>query len=99
VRSAVVSGGCPRRPPAGRRRGCAAGHTHDAPLGMPAHVTVLFPFGADRARLRTRPRGGGGARPAPAASTRPSDATFAQTARFPGVLNLAPRPGRAVSPR
>lgn len=62
-------------------------HTYDAPLGIPAHVTVLFPFvpaeelaqAEDRlARVIGR--------------AEPFEVTFERTARFPGVLYLEPQP-------
>lgn len=62
-------------------------HTHDAPLGMPPHVTLLFPFvpaaelGAAEQRLGSL-----------ADATAPFDVTFARTARFAGVLYLQPEP-------
>jgi 2'-5' RNA ligase len=62
-------------------------HTYDAPLGMPAHVTILFPF-VPRTELA-------GAEPRLAelvAGHSAFDATFARTARFPGVLYLEPEP-------
>lgn len=62
-------------------------HTHDAPLGMPAHVTLLYPF-VPRARV-------GEAEPRLAellAGHDAFDATFARTARFPAVLYLEPEP-------
>ena len=65
-------------------------HTYDAPLGMPPHVTLLFPFvpaeqltGQVEARL-AQAVGEAGA----------FDVTFARTARFPGVLYLEPQPSR-----
>ena len=67
-------------------------HTHDAPLGMPAHVTVLFPF-VPTARLDEAEEALG-----PLLREHPAfDATFAQTARFPGVLYLAPDPAERFS--
>jgi 2'-5' RNA ligase len=68
-------------------------HTYDAPLGIPAHVTLLFPFvpGHDldtevEERL---------ARMLSAAG--PFDVTFAQTGRFPDVLYLQPEPPEPFS--
>jgi len=67
-------------------------HTHDAPLGVPAHVTLLFPFvPAERAdeaegQLAELLRGHA-----------PFDGTFARTARFPDVLYLAPEPAERFS--
>ena len=62
-------------------------HTYDAPLGMPAHVTILYPFVA-RAELA-------GAEPRLAelvAGHEAFDATFARTAQFPELLYLEPEP-------
>jgi 2'-5' RNA ligase len=62
-------------------------HTYDAPLGMPAHVTILYPF-VPRAELAE-------AEPRLAelvAGHAAFDATFARTARFPEVLYLEPEP-------
>ena len=63
-------------------------HTYDAPLGMPPHVTLLFPFvptdqltGEVEARL-ARLLG----------QAEAFDVTFAQAARFPDVLYLDPQP-------
>lgn len=63
-------------------------HTYDAPLGIPAHVTLHFPFvPADRldgeveARLAELLR-----------ETEPFDVAFAHTARFTGVIYLEPQP-------
>jgi 2'-5' RNA ligase len=59
-----------------------------APEGMPAHITLLYPFKppeqieqADREALR-----------AVFASAAPFRLTFHETRRFPGVLYLAPEP-------
>ena len=62
-------------------------HTYDAPLGMPAHVTILYPF-VPRVELS-------GAEPRLAelvATHEAFDATFARTARFPELLYLEPEP-------
>jgi 2'-5' RNA ligase len=63
-------------------------HTYDAPLGIPAHVTLLYPFVPPdelnpevEARL-ARVLG----------AVEPFDASFARTARFPDVLYLEPEP-------
>jgi 2'-5' RNA ligase len=63
-------------------------HTSDAPLGMPAHVTLLFPFVPSEqlnpeveARLATLLR-----------ETDSFSVTFARLARFPDVLYLEPQP-------
>jgi 2'-5' RNA ligase len=63
-------------------------HTYDAPLGIPPHVTVLFPFvtrGELTAEIEERLARVLGA-------VTPFDATFARTARFPDVLYLEPEP-------
>ncbi|HEY6834903.1 MAG TPA: 2'-5' RNA ligase family protein [Gaiellaceae bacterium] len=63
-------------------------HTYDAPAGMPAHVTLLFPF-VPASSL------------SPEVEARLADIvgeveafelTFARTARFPTVLYLEPEP-------
>jgi len=62
-------------------------HTYDAPLGLPAHVTILYPF-VPRAELTQ-------AEPRLAkllAGLEAFDATFARTARFPELLYLDPEP-------
>ena len=62
-------------------------HTYDAPLGLPAHVTILYPF-VPRAELTE-------AEPRLAelvARHEAFDATFARTARFPDLLYLEPQP-------
>lgn len=63
-------------------------HTYDAPLGIPPHVTLLFPFVPAEslsenveARLAQL-----------LAEADAFDVTFARTARFPGVLYLEPEP-------
>ena len=67
-------------------------HTYDAPLGVPAHVTVLFPFvpaervGGAEERLAEVLRGHAA-----------FDAVFERTARFPDVLYLEPEPAAAFS--
>lgn len=62
-------------------------HTHDAPLGMPAHVTVLYPF-VPPERLAEAEQ-----RLAEIVAAAPSfELLFARTARFPDVLYLAPDP-------
>jgi 2'-5' RNA ligase len=63
-------------------------HTHDAPLGIPAHVTLLYPFvppGELDAEVEERLARVLG-------EVEPFDVTFARTARFPAVLYLAPQP-------
>jgi 2'-5' RNA ligase len=63
-------------------------HTYDAPLGIPAHVTLLSPFvpaeelNAEVEERLVRLLG----------EIEPFDVTFAQTARFPDVLYLEPEP-------
>ena len=60
-------------------------YTYDAPRGMPAHVTVLFPFvPAERLDEAGEPL------VALLREHTAFEATFARTARFPGVLYLAP---------
>jgi len=68
-------------------------HTYDAPLGIPAHVTLLFPFlSADELSAEVEERL---ARVLGAAE--PFDVTFARTARFPEVLYLQPEPSEPLS--
>ena len=62
-------------------------HTLDAPAGIPAHVTILFPF-VEPGRL-------GEVEPRLAelvADTAAFDLTFARTARWPELLYLVPEP-------
>jgi 2'-5' RNA ligase superfamily len=67
-------------------------HTYDAPLGVPAHVTLLYPFvpaervGEVEERLALLLRGHAA-----------FDAAFARTARFPGVLYLDPEPAEVFA--
>ena len=68
-------------------------HTYDAPRGIPAHVTLLFPWVPldeldDGAEARLAELLG---------QTEPFDATFARTARFPGVLYVEPEPSERFS--
>jgi 2'-5' RNA ligase len=62
-------------------------YTLDAPAGIPAHVTILFPFfepallGKVKARLGEI-----------IAGTPAFDAVFGQTARWPEILYLEPNP-------
>jgi len=62
-------------------------YTFDAPAGIPAHVTILFPFveperlGEVEGRLAEL-----------VAGTPAFELTFARTARFPEVLYLEPEP-------
>jgi 2'-5' RNA ligase len=68
-------------------------HTYDAPLGIPAHVTLLFPFlSADELSAEVEERL---ARVLGAAE--PFDVTFARTARFPEGLYLQPEPSEPLS--
>jgi 2'-5' RNA ligase len=62
-------------------------HTYDAPLGMPPHVTILYPFVPRTALVDAEPR-----LAELVAEHEAFDATFARTARFPGLLYLAPEP-------
>jgi hypothetical protein len=62
-------------------------HTYDAPLGMPAHVTVLFPFVPTERLAEVEPRVAEVVAGVPA-----FEAVFAETARFPELLYLAPEP-------
>jgi 2'-5' RNA ligase len=68
-------------------------HTYDGPLGVPPHVTLLFPFvppddlsGEIEKRL-ARVVG----------ESEPFDVTFTRTARFPDLLYLDPEPSQAFS--
>ena len=63
-------------------------HDPMAPLGVPAHVTLLYPFlpsaeltPAVRRRIARLTR-----------DVRPFDVGFERTGRFPGVVWLAPEP-------
>ena len=63
-------------------------HTYEAPLGIPPHVTLLFPFVpadelSDEVEERLARVLGG---------VESFDVTFARTARFPDVLYLEPQP-------
>jgi 2'-5' RNA ligase len=85
TRSAVLVEVPPAEPVVGRWR---RRHTYDAPLGIPAHVTLLFPFipverlsESDEARLA-----------ALIAAEPAFDASFPRMARWPGVLYLEPQP-------
>jgi 2'-5' RNA ligase len=63
-------------------------HTYDAPLGIPPHVTLLFPFvPADELSDEIRER-----LARVVGETEPFEVTFARTARFPDVLYLEPQP-------
>ena len=63
------------------------GHTYDAPLGMPAHVTILYPFVSRAELAEAEPR-----LAELVAKHEAFDATFARTARFPELLYLEPEP-------
>jgi 2'-5' RNA ligase len=68
-------------------------HTYDAPLGIPAHVTLLFPWvPADELDDATEERLAQILR-----KTEPFDVAFARTARFPAVLYLEPQPPERFS--
>ncbi len=69
-----------------------SGHDSSAPLGVPAHVTVLYPWipmdqltDADRAAAAEI-----------VARMSPFDLTFAAVGRFPAALWLDPRPGEPI---
>jgi 2'-5' RNA ligase len=62
-------------------------HTYDAPLGVPAHVTLLFPFVPSERVDEVEERLAELVAAAPA-----FDVAFRRTARFPEVLYLAPEP-------
>jgi 2'-5' RNA ligase len=64
-------------------------YTFDAPLGIPAHVTVLFPF------VPSERVGEVEERVAELVAVAPEfDLLFARTARFPDVLYLDPEPAQ-----
>lgn len=66
-------------------------YTFDAPAGIPAHVTILFPF-VEPARLgEVEGRLG-----EILAATPAFDLTFARTARLPEVLYLVPDPSEPL---
>jgi 2'-5' RNA ligase len=68
-------------------------HTYDAPLGMPAHVTLLFPFvPAERLTDEVETR-----LAEIVAATQPFDVTFPRTARFVDILYLKPQPSEPFS--
>lgn len=68
-------------------------HTYDAPLGIPAHVTLLFPWvPVDDLTDDVEERLAEVIREA-----EPFDVTFARTARFPDVLYLEPKPKEPFS--
>ena len=61
-----------------------------AGVGVPAHVTLLFPFMPAEALTRPVRRALAGI----AASVEPFDVRFAAVGRFPGIVYLVPEPGR-----
>jgi 2'-5' RNA ligase superfamily len=68
-------------------------HTHDAPLGVPPHVTLLSPF-VPVVRLGEALE----RRLAALLADMPAfDAVFTRTARFPEVLYLEPEPAEPFS--
>jgi 2'-5' RNA ligase len=68
-------------------------YTHDAPLGIPPHVTLLFPFVAAGSLDEEVER-----RLANLLSeAEPFAVTFARTARFPTILYLEPQPSAPFS--
>jgi 2'-5' RNA ligase len=64
-----------------------------AKVGVPAHVTLLFPF-VPAEELRPGVRR---ALAEIAATVEPFDVRFAEVGRFPGVVYLAPEPGARFS--
>jgi len=68
-------------------------HTYDAPLGMPAHVTLLYPF-VPAAELDD----GVEERLARLLAAEPAfDVAFRRTARWPQLVYLAPEPAEPFS--
>jgi 2'-5' RNA ligase len=67
-------------------------HTHDAPAGMPAHVTLLFPFVPATNVARAEPR-----LAELLARHAAFDAVFERIARFPELLYLEPAPAERFS--
>jgi 2'-5' RNA ligase len=67
-------------------------HTNDAPLGVPAHVTLLFPFVPAEDVDETV-----GRLSELLLDYEPFDATFARTASFPDLLYLDPEPAEAFA--
>lgn len=64
-------------------------HTFDAPLGIPSHVTVLFPFVPSKRVVEVEER------VAELVAAAPEfDLLFARTARFTDVLYLDPEPAQ-----
>ena len=70
-------------------------HDRSAPLGVPAHVTILYPF-VDGSELTPAVRERVAAI---AGGFRAFEVTFASAARWPGVVYLEPRPSCAVHRR
>ena len=66
-------------------------HTYDAPRGMPAHVTILYPFVPRTELAEAEPR-----LAELIAGHEAFEATFARTARFPDVLYLEPEPAERL---
>lgn len=62
-------------------------HTYDAPLGMPAHVTVLYPFVPSERLGEAEQRVG-----ELVAATPAFELVFSRTARWPELLYLEPDP-------
>lgn len=62
-------------------------HTDDARLGMPAHVTILYPFVPRAGLAEAEPR-----LAELVAGHDAFDATFVRAARFPTLLYLQPEP-------
>ena len=68
-------------------------HTYDGPLGVPPHVTLLFPFvPAERLTEDVEERLAG-----LLGIARAFDAAFARTARWPSLLYLEPQPSERFS--
>ena len=68
-------------------------HTYDAPLGLPPHVTLLYPFvPAGELSAESEERLG-----RVLGAVHPFDVTFARPARFPDVLYLEPEPSEPFS--
>jgi 2'-5' RNA ligase len=84
VRSAVIATVPEAEPVVGEWR---LRYTLDAPAGIPAHVTVLFPFVPSAELATVEERVGQIVAAAPA-----FDLVFSRTARFPEVLYLDPKP-------
>jgi 2'-5' RNA ligase len=85
VRESAVVIGVPEAAPL--VEGWRRQHTYDGPLGVPAHVTLLYPFVPAERIDDAKPRVAQIVAQAPV-----FDAVFRRTARFPSVLYLAPEP-------